>query len=62
MGARGMEIEEEIENYIAGQAQPKSDEMRELHRLMLRISPECGLWFLDGKNADGKTVSNPNIG
>lgn len=24
--------------------------------------PECKLWFLDGKNSDGKIVSNPNIG
>jgi hypothetical protein len=24
--------------------------------------PECKLWFLDGKNSDNKTISNPNIG
>lgn len=24
--------------------------------------PECQLWFLDGKNSENKTVSNPNIG
>ena len=24
--------------------------------------PECKLWFLDGKDSAGKTVSNPNIG
>jgi hypothetical protein len=24
--------------------------------------PPCKLWFLDGKNEQGKTVSNPNIG
>jgi len=24
--------------------------------------PACKLWFLDGKNNEGKTVSNPNIG
>ena len=24
--------------------------------------PECKLWFLDGKNSENKTVSNPNIG
>jgi hypothetical protein len=24
--------------------------------------PACKLWFLDGKNSDHKTVSNPNIG
>jgi hypothetical protein len=24
--------------------------------------PACKLWFLDGKNNENKTVSNPNIG
>jgi hypothetical protein len=36
--------------------------MQELHRRILRLSPECRLWFLDGKNDEGKIVSNPNIG
>lgn len=29
---------------------------------MLQLSPECKLWFLDGKNSENKIVSNPNIG
>jgi hypothetical protein len=33
-----------------------------LHRVILEIKPACKLWFLDGKDSDGKTVSNPNIG
>lgn len=36
--------------------------MQELHRILLQVSPECKLWFLDGKNSENKTVSNPNIG
>lgn len=24
--------------------------------------PDCKLWFLDGKNSEGKIISNPNIG
>jgi hypothetical protein len=24
--------------------------------------PACKLWFVDGKNSENKTVSNPNIG
>ncbi len=24
--------------------------------------PDCQLWFLDGKDANGKVVTNPNIG
>lgn len=36
--------------------------MNVLHRLALKISPKAQLWFLDGKNSEGKVVSNPNIG
>ncbi|MDB5679430.1 hypothetical protein [Sphingomonas bacterium] len=57
-----MTIEDQIEAYIAGQPEPKSGELRELHRLTRQISPTCRLWFLDGKDDAGKTVSNPNIG
>lgn len=36
--------------------------MQELHRITLQVLPGCRLWFLDGKDSKGKTVSNPNIG
>jgi len=57
-----MQIQEQIEKYIASQPEPKRDDMRALHRIILKAMPGCKLWFLDGKNNDGKTVSNPNIG
>lgn len=57
-----MNAREQIVNYIQSQPEPKRSEMLELHRLILRVSPKCRLWFLDGKNAEGKTVSNPNAG
>jgi hypothetical protein len=57
-----MSVEEQIEAYLAGQPAPKRDEMRALHRLIRGVSPECRLWFLDGRNDRGKIVSNPNIG
>jgi hypothetical protein len=57
-----MTIEEQIENYIAAQPEPKRGEMQALHRLMLRVSPQCRLWFLHGRDESGKVVSNPNIG
>jgi hypothetical protein len=53
---------EQIANYIAGQHEPKRSDMQELHRILLRVSPKCKLWFLDGRNDEGKIVSNPNIG
>jgi hypothetical protein len=57
-----MSVQEQIENYITSQPEPKRSEMQELHGRLLEIMPECKLWFLDGKNDEGKTVSNPNIG
>jgi len=57
-----MSVLKEIQNYIASQPEPKRGELRELHNLVLRVKPGCKLWFLDGKNDEGKTVSNPNIG
>jgi hypothetical protein len=57
-----MQIQDQIENYIASQPEPKRSDMRALHRLVLKAMPRCRLWFLDGKDDDGKTVSNPNIG
>src|SRR5215475_1917375 len=57
-----MNIQEQIAGYIAGQPEPKCSDMQELHRIILEVKPACKLWFLDGKNSEGKTVSNPNIG
>ena len=57
-----MNVEEQIEEYIASQPEPKRSDMQELHRITLQAMPACKLWFLDGKNSENKTVSNPNIG
>lgn len=57
-----MNIQEQIEEYITSQPEPKRDDMQELHRLILQVMPAAKLWFLDGKNSENKTVSNPNIG
>ena len=57
-----MRIQEQIKKYIASQPEPKRGDMQALHALILQILPACKLWFLDGKNSENKTVSNPNIG
>jgi hypothetical protein len=57
-----MTIQEQIEGYIATQPEPKRTEIQELHHIILEIMPNCKLWYLDGKDEKGKTVSNPNIG
>jgi hypothetical protein len=57
-----MNVQEQIKKYITGQPEPKCGDMQELHRLTLQVSPECKLWFFDGKDSKSHTVSNPTIG
>lgn len=57
-----MNVQEQIKKYITRQPEPKRSEMQELHLHILQALPKCKLWFLDGKDDKGKTVSNPNIG
>src|SRR5678816_601672 len=57
-----MNVQEQIQKYISSQREPKRGDMQELHRIIQQVSPACKLWFLDGKDSEGKTVSNPNVG
>ncbi|CAI8738353.1 DUF1801 domain-containing protein [Chryseobacterium sp. IT-36CA2] len=57
-----MTIQEQIQEYINSHPEIKRNDMQELHNIILNLMPECQLWFLDGKNSENKTVSNPNIG
>ncbi len=57
-----MGVREEIDSYIGDQPPAKAAELLDLHRRILRISPDATLWFLDGRDDSGKVVSNPNIG
>ena len=57
-----MDVHAQISDYLAAQPEPKRGEMQTLHGMMLSLMPGCRLWFLDGKDARGRTVSNPNIG
>jgi hypothetical protein len=61
-GEPEMNIDDQIEAYLESLPQPKRDDMRALHRRILEIAPGCRTWFLDGRNEEGKIVSNPNIG
>src|SRR6188472_4782614 len=51
-----------IKEYLDTQPEPKRSDMQELHRIIVEQMPKCKLWFLDGKDDKGRTVSNPNIG
>ena len=57
-----MNVETQINKYIASQPEPKRKDMQVLHRIIRQIVPAGKLWFLEGKNSENKTVSNPNIG
>ena len=57
-----MTIPEQIDDYMNSQPEAKRDDMKELHRAIMAISPSCKLWFDDGKNSENKTISNPTIG
>jgi len=57
-----MNVQEQIKQYITTQPEAKRSDMQELHRIILQVMPKCKLWFLDGKDEKGKTISNPNIG
>ena len=57
-----MNVQKQIKEYINGQPEPKCSDMQTLHQHILQVLPKCKLWFIDGKDDKGKTVSNPNIG
>ena len=57
-----MNVKEQIAAYISSQPEPKRSDMQTLDRIILETMPACKLWFLDGKDEKGKTVSNPNAG
>ncbi|MDX2068834.1 MAG: DUF1801 domain-containing protein [Haliscomenobacter sp.] len=57
-----MNIPEQIDTYIASQPEPKRSDLQTLHQLCLQVSPGCRVWYNDGKNSEGKTIANPNIG
>ena len=57
-----MNVKEQIKNYIDSQPAAKRSDMQALHKHILKVMPKAKLWFLDGKDEKGKTVTNPNIG
>ena len=57
-----MDVHEQIKAYLATQPEPKRRDLQALHRIIMGLMPDCKLWFLDGKDEQGRTVSNPNIG
>lgn len=57
-----MDIQDQIRQYLASLPDLKRADMEVLHTWMVDTFKHCRLWFMDGKDAQGKVVSNPNIG
>ncbi|HJW34821.1 MAG TPA: hypothetical protein VJ505_15845 [Holophagaceae bacterium] len=57
-----MDVPAQIQAYFDAQPEPKRAELWELHRAILALQPDAQLWFLDGRDATGKVVTNPNVG
>jgi Domain of unknown function (DU1801) len=57
-----MNVQAQINDFIASHSEPKRSDIQALHDMIQRVDPGCKLWFLHGKNSEGKVVSNPDIG
>ena len=57
-----MNVLKEIQDYIATLPEPKRSEKMELHEMLMQLNIYGTLWFLDGRDALGKVIANPNIG
>ena len=57
-----MNVRTQVDEYLAGLAEPTAADMQSLHQWIVGIAPENKLWFLDGRDEKGKVVSNPSIG
>lgn len=57
-----MSTGEQIKEYIHSLPEPKRSDVEALHKRILQLLPNARLWFLDGKDEKGRTVTNPNIG
>jgi len=55
-------IIEQIRQYIDQQPVQKRNDLYYLHHWFISLMPDARQWFLDGRNEEGKVVSNPNIG
>jgi len=53
---------QQIKAYINSLPETKQTDMFELQDMILLTMPNCKLWFFDGKDENGKVVSNPNVG
>jgi hypothetical protein len=57
-----MTVSDQIAGYLATLAPEKRYDLERLHSSFHELFSGGRLWFLDGRNDQGRVVSNPNIG
>lgn len=57
-----MDTQEQIKQYIQSLPAAKATDINTLHQLILKVLPDCKVWYFDGTDDKGKVVSNPQIG
>ena len=57
-----MNVKSQIKSFLESVPEPKRSELEQLHKLAVGAVPGSRLWFDEGKNAEGKQVTNPTIG
>lgn len=57
-----MSVQNQIDDYVAGLSESRRRDVQKLCGIVRELMPRCKLWFLDGKDAKGRTISNPSIG
>lgn len=57
-----MSTEAQIQAYLDSQPPAKRNDLLQIHEQILLLKPEARLWFSDGRNEEGKVISNPTIG
>lgn len=57
-----MKVHDQIKTFISSQPEAKRADIEFLHQRILKLLPKTRLWYDDGRNAEGKVVTNPTIG
>lgn len=57
-----MNIQEQIKKYFESLSDTKRTDLESLHKRIIEALPDCKLWCFDGKDENGKIITNPNIG
>ena len=45
-------VQVQVDRYIDAQDPPKRDDIEAIQRLIFAASPNCKLWFLDGRDSN----------